>query len=267
MSAEFQDLIPRVITALALIGIALISFLGGALSFILFTSVVIGIMYFELASFPEILKLRLPKNFQALIIGFIGFLSISFGFVLVSSPANHLLIILVTIMIIPTLVVAGVQSKISLLYFSLMTLSGLGITIVFLENSQWILLMVFLVVMTDIGGYFFGRFIGGVKFVPSISPNKTWAGILGGWILAVLTGVVFVYSFTNLQSSLTTVLTTVLCISFFSQVGDISFSWIKRRAGVKNSSNLLPGHGGFIDRFDSLTGAGLFTSGYYVFVF
>ena len=114
--------------------------------------------------------------------------------------------------------------------------------------------LVSIVVLTDIVGYFVGRSFGGPKFWPALSPNKTWSGTIGGWIGAALVGLVFVIFF---NAGWTIVLLSIL-VSFAGQMGDIAESALKRRQGVKDSSALIPGHGGLLDRFDALLGASLF---------
>ena len=118
----------------------------------------------------------------------------------------------------------------------------------------WLLWLVLIVVVTDIAGYFAGKTFGGPKFWPAISPKKTWSGTVGGWIGAALVGFAFSL-FTNAGWAI--VLLSV-AISFAGQMGDIAESALKRRQGVKDSSALIPGHGGLFDRFDALLGAALF---------
>lgn len=121
------------------------------------------------------------------------------------------------------------------------------------ENSGlYIVLYVLLAVWaTDIGAYFTGRIVGGPKLAPALSPNKTWAGLGGGIVAAGITG-----GLCHLFSPYpTTVLTSILfgiAIAITAQGGDLFESWIKRRAGVKDSSTLIPGHGGLLDRVDGL---------------
>lgn len=105
-----------------------------------------------------------------------------------------------------------------------------------------------LVWATDIGAYFAGRGIGGPKIAPSISPNKTWAGLGGGMLGALLLGWALQH-FAGLRSELA--LASPL-LAVLAQVGDFFESWLKRRAGVKDSGTLLPGHGGALDRLDGL---------------
>ena len=114
-----------------------------------------------------------------------------------------------------------------------------------------------IVILSDTLGYFAGRMLGGPKFWPRISPKKTWSGTIAGWLGAVVWGLAF--GAATGHSGLWLALAGVpICLA--GQMGDIAESWLKRRAGVKDSSNLIPGHGGFMDRFDALSGAVLAVS-------
>lgn len=117
----------------------------------------------------------------------------------------------------------------------------------------WLAWLVAVVVVTDIAGYFAGKALGGPKFWPRISPKKTWSGTVAGWIGAALVGVAF-GQFTTAGPDLPWI---SAALALAAQMGDIAESAIKRRAGVKDSSRLIPGHGGLLDRFDGLLGAAL----------
>ena len=108
-------------------------------------------------------------------------------------------------------------------------------------------------VSTDIGGYIFGKIFKGPKLI-RISPKKTYSGMIGGYFLSIISINFFLGSFlNNLSLKLTTdVFIFVLIISTFSQIGDILISYLKRRAKVKDTSDILPGHGGFLDRIDGI---------------
>jgi phosphatidate cytidylyltransferase len=105
-----------------------------------------------------------------------------------------------------------------------------------------------LVWATDIGAYFAGRAIGGPKIAPSISPSKTWAGLGGGVLLAMLLG----WSLNHWAGLPATLALASGLLAVFAQAGDFLESWLKRRAGVKDSGTLLPGHGGVLDRLDGV---------------
>ena len=134
-------------------------------------------------------------------------------------------------------------------------------------------LLVFLILCvlgSDIGGYFIGRLVGGPRLWVRISPNKTWSGTIGGWLLAIILGGGFMM--VGLGSlgggigggigggggfALGTVITTAFLLALSAQAGDLTQSAMKRYFGVKDSSNLLPGHGGLFDRFDGMIAASL----------
>jgi phosphatidate cytidylyltransferase len=104
---------------------------------------------------------------------------------------------------------------------------------------------------TDIGAYLFGKSIGGAKLAPKISPNKTWAGFFGGISSAVIVSFLLYY-FLYPMAGLFLFFLGCVIISIVGQIGDLFESWCKRRLGVKDSGKLIPGHGGILDRVDSL---------------
>lgn len=105
---------------------------------------------------------------------------------------------------------------------------------------------------TDIAAYFTGRRLGGPKLMPSVSPGKTWSGALGGTLAGTLCGYA-VWALTPAAEQIVApalVIAGSLAASVFSQMGDLFESALKRRFGAKDSSRLIPGHGGFLDRLD-----------------
>ncbi|MCP1470642.1 phosphatidate cytidylyltransferase [Sphingobium sp. OAS761] len=108
-----------------------------------------------------------------------------------------------------------------------------------------------LVWATDIGAYFAGRAIGGPKLAPRVSPSKTWAGLGGGVLAALILGFLL-HRFAGLPIQLAAA-SGLLAVT--AQLGDLLESWMKRRAGVKDSGTLLPGHGGVMDRLDGVVAA------------
>jgi len=119
-----------------------------------------------------------------------------------------------------------------------------------------VLLPVLLTWGTDIGAYVFGRTFGRRKLIPSVSPGKTVEGALGGLISAVVICLVYVrfllMPYAQLGLTLQGAILFALVISVAAQTGDLAESVLKREAGVKDSSHIIPGHGGILDRFDSL---------------
>jgi phosphatidate cytidylyltransferase len=126
------------------------------------------------------------------------------------------------------------------------------------------IMLIAAVIGTDIGAYFAGRSIGGPKIAPRISPSKTWSGLLGGMIGAGLMMVIIqagIYAFRGSEAGDGDVyfaygwfglMLTGAALAVVAQMGDFFESWMKRRAGVKDSGRLIPGHGGLFDRTDGL---------------
>jgi phosphatidate cytidylyltransferase len=131
--------------------------------------------------------------------------------------------------------------------FSLLVLSWVYEGLVF-----WVMLVTW---ATDIFAYFAGRAIGGPKLAPKISPNKTWAGLAGGMVGAGLAGWGIAWLF-DLGAPFQWIGAPMAVVA---QAGDLYESWVKRRAGVKDSGTLLPGHGGVLDRLDGLLPVALAT--------
>ena len=120
------------------------------------------------------------------------------------------------------------------------------VAIVFLFSVVWV---------TDVMAYVVGRLIGGPKLAPSLSPNKTWSGAVGGAAAAVVAGVATVRA-AGLDTW-TMIALVALGLSICSQAGDIFESRLKRRHGAKDASQLIPGHGGLMDRLDGFVAAAL----------
>ncbi|RIY33422.1 hypothetical protein CKF54_02960 [Psittacicella hinzii] len=141
-----------------------------------------------------------------------------------------------------------------------------------INNSPILMLYIFCIVAcADSGAYFFGRAFGKNKLSPKISPNKTVEGLLGGLFTAIICALIFV-NFTPLNDYMVnskrmvafyifTIVTILLSVH-----GDLTESFLKRRASVKDSSNIIPGHGGVLDRIDSLQPSFMFIAYYWLFL-
>lgn len=112
-----------------------------------------------------------------------------------------------------------------------------------------IILILAIVWATDVVAYFTGRSIGGPKLWPRISPNKTWSGLIGGVTAAAIAGGAFAYV---LGANVSALAISGLILGLVAQAGDLAESALKRHFGVKDASNLIPGHGGFMDRMDGV---------------
>ncbi len=117
------------------------------------------------------------------------------------------------------------------------------------------LFIIIICISTDIGGYVFGKIFKGPKLT-KISPKKTYAGVIGSFLLSLTTGLIFINYFGKDPTILNTkgfpILLIILFISFVSQLGDLIISYFKRKAKLKDTGKIIPGHGGLLDRIDGL---------------
>ena len=121
-----------------------------------------------------------------------------------------------------------------------------------LSSEIWALLFVITVcVSSDIGGYIFGKMFKGPKLT-KISPNKTYAGMIGAYFLSIISTLLFNHYTNTIQLSFLHILCLIIVLSTISQVGDIVISFFKRKSKLKNTGIILPGHGGLLDRIDGM---------------
>lgn len=119
----------------------------------------------------------------------------------------------------------------------------------FVGVRQWIMLLLLMIICAaDIGAWLFGNLLGGDKMWERMSPNKTWAGQIAGVICGTAASIL--YGLLGTDTFLPQLLWIGISVSLLSQYGDLTSSWIKRRLKLKDFGNIMPGHGGFIDRFD-----------------
>ncbi len=147
--------------------------------------------------------------------------------------------------------IPGIIFLIASIYFS----------ILFRGNTNFelyiFLFTILICVATDIGGYIFGNIIKGPKIIKSISPNKTYAGSIGGLILSIILVYIFLKNSNLIDEDLPNYFRKeefiyVLLISTVSQVGDFVISYFKRKSKIKNTGSIIPGHGGLLDRIDGM---------------
>lgn len=240
---KFDDFMLRLVSAVVLLSIAICSLYLGNFVYSLF------VLFLSIILFYETCKLLNPKITTRIL----SLQLIAVFFVLVVHLRNgafdsSFLLFLPAILLIFT---CGSNRLLSfctglLLLVSLMTFFELKLHF----GTITLLWLVTCVIVTDLAGYFVGRIAGGPKVWPFISPNKTWSGLVGGWFFSLLFGSFFMIYF---EASLFVLLLSLI-VSISSQIGDFYESWLKRRIKKKDSSGLIPGHGGFMDRFDGFIG-------------
>jgi phosphatidate cytidylyltransferase len=125
-----------------------------------------------------------------------------------------------------------------------------------LGGTVLVMFPVLLTWATDVGAYTFGRMFGSHKLMPSVSPSKTVEGSIGGLVLSIVVSWFYVslvlHPYAQLALRPAAAIAFAICVSVVAQVGDLAESLLKREAGMKDSSSIIPGHGGVLDRFDSL---------------
>ncbi|MGJ8604777.1 MAG: phosphatidate cytidylyltransferase [Marivita sp.] len=245
-SGKWDDLAPRLFSAVAMVGIGALGVWLGGLWFHALIAIVVGLMVWELVK-----MLDTARSKSALVLGVVAGLV---SMVAVEIPAAFAL----PLLLMPSMLGLSRMEQGGVTYAvftALILLAGYGLMTLRDDfGLTWMIWLLLVVVVTDIAGYFAGRLIGGPKLWPRVSPKKTWSGTVAGWAGSAVVAVFFA-SGTNAGIGLIGV---SIAVSMASQIGDIAESAIKRRAGVKDSSRLIPGHGGLLDRFDGMLGAALF---------
>ena len=121
---------------------------------------------------------------------------------------------------------------------------------------NFFLFLIIVCIFTDIGGYIFGKTFKGPKLT-KVSPKKTYSGVLGSFLISLIFGLIYIRYFGNksrilLETDPVFIILLILFISFVSQIGDLIISYFKRKAKLKDTGKILPGHGGFLDRIDGI---------------
>lgn len=239
---NFADLAPRIATALVLVIVGGAAVWAAGPWFAALIAVICGTMIWELARMIG----AGPK--RALGLGALGAVALMGAYALPLGVALPLLLA------VPMAGIAALHlhRRIFMSFTIAILFAGLGLT-QHLTNFGliWMIWLISVVVASDVAGYFAGRLIGGPKFWPAISPKKTWSGTIAGWIAAGLVGWVVM----GITSAGVDLIGISVALAMMAQMGDIAESAVKRKMGVKDSSNLLPGHGGLFDRFDAMLGA------------
>lgn len=241
-AAKWADLIPRAGSAVVMLVVGLACVWLGGLWYSALIALAVGCMIYELRLLGKARDHRVGIMLGALAAGLTWFL-----------PVLHNLAILPVIAGMMAATTGGVRKPMPIAIAAAMIMIA-GYVLVNLRTDAgivWVFWLLFVVIASDVAGYFVGKAIGGPKFWPRLSPKKTWSGTAGGWIAAGGVGALFAAT----TGAGPILIPVSAMMAFAAQMGDIGESWLKRRAGVKDSSNLIPGHGGFMDRFDGLVGA------------
>ncbi len=247
-----RNLIARIAAAALLAPVALMFvFAGGWLWVLLVTAIAVGLFY----EWHEIVNpARNPRTFAAGVIALelIG-LALWFGWGGVAWAAFILGVTLIVFL-------ATEQRRWTTAGFIYAAAALVASAMVRLDGAMGfyaLMFTLFVVWASDIGGYFAGRAIGGPKLWPRVSPNKTWAGSIGALVLSAV--VALAVSWLG-WGRFVPLLILALVMSVVAQLGDLFESAVKRRFGVKDSSQIIPGHGGLMDRLDGFVAAIIFVA-------
>ena len=248
-SSKWSDLAPRVLSAVVMAGVAVLAVALGNPIYLIMISIVIGLCVGELGRLLH----PTPPRIYVLLGGLAAIATFLVGYKIApNSPFGNVIATKSLLLLIPPLLGAGLikQHKVLFLgYCSLIMLAGLGFVVI--GPGDVLIWFLLIIIMSDVAGYFVGRTVGGPKFWPRVSPKKTWSGTIAGWGGALLIGLIGAGFgvFTPTEAMFAPL------IAFAGQMGDIAESAIKRKVNMKDSSQLIPGHGGVLDRFDAMIGA------------
>ncbi|HEY1605151.1 MAG TPA: phosphatidate cytidylyltransferase [Allosphingosinicella sp.] len=254
-----SDLTTRFATAIVLVAIAVSAvYIGGGL-FRLLTAIVAGLMLYEWASLHKVGRIWWIAGIVLLAAALLVLSAQLFppdtvdyvegiGEAIIPESLQPVWIgfgIIVGIGVLLGAVSRRLAMATGFIYIGIPTFALIVVEWARYDIVYWLMLVTW---ATDICAYFAGRRIGGPKLAPSISPNKTWAGLIGGMAGALIVGGLFAWA-CDLEMPF---LYLGALMAILAQLGDLYESWVKRRCGVKDSSNLIPGHGGVLDRLDGL---------------
>lgn len=245
MSSELRL---RIVSGIVMAAIVLAATWVGGMPFRLLAAVIGLLVYYEWSTITRLAD----ADFRANALGW-AVTAVVAGMTVFGEPELALVTLVVAILVSA---VHALVFKRSLWFPGGVTYAGLtvlSLAAIRADDATGLIAMLFVFAVvwaTDILAYFVGRAIGGAKLAPAISPGKTWSGAIGGTISAIIAGCALYLCF--FPSTGLWVPAIALVLSVFSQIGDLFESFIKRRFGVKDSSRLIPGHGGVMDRVDGL---------------
>lgn len=249
----------RVISAIVMLAILIpLCMIGG-------TVFSLGVLAIGLLALKEMLDIRETKKQFPFFMKFLAYIIIT-ALILTNHNSNifeyvldYKFISITLFLILIPLIIYHDKDKYSIndaMYLiGILFFLGTAFNLIILIRNYSLLYLIFLIlitVITDTFAYITGYYIGKTKLSPSISPKKTWEGLLGGTFFGVLISSIFYYQVINPQIDVLTLALTVTGLSLLGQSGDLVFSSFKRYYNKKDFSNIIPGHGGILDRLDSI---------------
>ncbi len=246
--ATFSDLAPRVVSGLLMAGVGAAALVTGSFAFDLLLIIAASVMHWELARLANPLSRQAPW-FAAVFTAF-------FAILIFYSQSPIWMVIYFALHSF-----FQAQFFYALKRASVLTSLAILLAVVLLHwlrsdyGFHTVLWLICVVVLTDIGGYFGGRLVGGPKLAPRFSPKKTWSGTIISFLISFALLLFFNFNF---------LFSILISSSFF--LGDLFFSYFKRSINIKDFSNILMGHGGFLDRFDSIFFATFLLNFYIVYI-
>ena len=256
-----KEAVTRSITGIIFVALVVLSLVFHPFAYLILFSIFIASALFELAGmFPDLLSLRKKIIFSFLLTGsFILLYFIAAGYIpstWILIPAG-LILVIVVFLLVPGFNLKGSNSSIimaGMIYllpgFSAMHFLAFSIETGNAYTPRWILFTLCFLWMNDTMAYVIGRLTGKHSIWTSVSPGKTWEGSIGGAAFTIGLAIAFSRYFQELSTWEWVSFAGIVIV--FGSLGDFLESWVKRKANVKDSGGILPGHGGILDRFDSL---------------
>lgn len=241
-----NGLMLRVISALVMLPVAVFIILYGGLVFAIFVTLLGILILYEWNGICEAKPLNMAFILQSITITVLAYFLFHYqGGVLYAA-------IVLAALWLKSLLMKRFSPKFSLLGLCYAALPVLSLIWISQNYGGWVVLWLMIIVWAmDIGAYFAGKTIGGPKMAPGISPNKTWAGLFGGTVTAMISGLAAAH-FSGFDFQALWLLPVAAVLAIWSQIGDLAESALKRHFKVKDSGAIIPGHGGVMDRVDGV---------------
>ncbi len=249
--SRWADLVPRLISAAIIVAVIATAIYFGGWIYAILMAVVFGVIYRE---WEQMVTLKPLAPFGMVLIGFLAVAALAYPLF----GAAGTLVVMAAAVIVSLFggrAFAGWRAG-GLAFFALVLVGVLAMRGAAPSGivAGWYLGLV--IALNDTGAFFAGRVIGGPKLAPTISPAKTWSGAIGGLVTGTIAGLVFWLIF--VPSPWWIGLGLSIAMGLIGQAGDLSESAVKRIFRVKDSGDIIPGHGGFMDRLDSVSFGALF---------